>query len=100
MSSTVFSTALSGLHAASTRLDSAAHNIANAQTPGFHRQEVAQTAQPEGGVKVEVQRAPQQGVDLAQDIITQLSASYTYKANLQVVETASEMTGTLLDTRA
>jgi flagellar hook-associated protein FlgK len=100
MSSTVFSTALSGLSAATTRLDTAAHNIANDQTPQFHRQEVVQTAMPEGGVKVEIQRAPQQGTDLAQDIITQLSASYTYKANLQVLETASAMSGTLLNTLA
>jgi Flagella basal body rod protein len=100
MSSSVFSVARSGLGAATARLDTAAHNIANLETPGFKRQEVAQTAQPEGGVKVSIQTAPQEGPALAQDIITQLSASYTYKANLQVLETAKQMSGTLLDTKA
>ncbi len=100
MSSSVFSVARSGLEAATARLDTAAHNIANMETPGFKRQEVLQTAQPEGGVKVSIQSAPQDGPAMVQDIITQLSASYTYKANLQVVETAKEMSGTLLDVKA
>lgn len=100
MSSSVFSTALSGVRAASTHLDTAAHNIANAETPKFKRQEVVQAVQPEGGVRVSIQQSPRQGPEMAQDIITQLSASYTYKANLQVIETASQMTGELLNTSA
>ncbi len=100
MSSSVFSIARSGLNAATARLDTAAHNIANLETPGFKRHEVAQASQPEGGVVVSIQSAPQAGPDLAQDIITQLSASVTYKANLQVVETAKQMSGTLLNVKA
>ncbi len=96
----VFSTAISGLNAATAHLDASAHNIANSDTRGFHRQEVVQVAQPEGGVQVSVQRSPVEGSNLAQDIVTQLSASYTYKANLKVIETAKEMTGRLLDLRA
>ncbi|MFT7401271.1 MAG: flagellar hook-associated protein FlgK, partial [Hydrogenophaga sp.] len=42
---------LSGMRAAQQRLDTHAHNIANAATPGFQRQTVVQTAQPgTGGV--------------------------------------------------
>lgn len=100
MSSTVFATALSGMHAAKTQLDTASHNIANLQTPNFKRQEVVQTAQPEGGVTATVQPSTRPGDNLAQDIVTQLSSSYVYKANLQVIETQSEMSGTLLDARA
>src|SRR5688500_4534182 len=46
------SIAQSGIGAAALRLDSAAHNIANGQTPGFRRQVVQQEALPEGGVVV------------------------------------------------
>lgn len=98
--SSVLSTALSGLTAATTRLDVSAHNIANSDTPRFRRQEVVKATQPEGGVRVSVQPSPQEGGDLARDLITQLSASYTYKANLHVLETANEMSGSLLDVRA
>ena len=48
----ISSTALSGLNAASLQLQSSAHNIANAMTPGFRRQLVSQTADPAGGVRV------------------------------------------------
>ncbi|HET6788467.1 MAG TPA: flagellar basal body rod protein [Aquabacterium sp.] len=100
MSSTVNSIALSGIAAATAHLDTASHNIANAQTPQFRRQVVTQVEQPTGGVSATVQRLPASGAELSTDIITQLSASYTYKANLQVIETASEMSGTLLNTQA
>jgi flagellar hook-associated protein FlgK len=100
MSSTVFSTALSGVAAASTQLDVASHNISNAQTPHFKRQTVVQTAQPEGGVSTAIRSSPVDGSALSQDIITQLSSSYSYKANLQVIETANGMSGTLVDLRA
>ena len=41
----VTSIALSGVQAASTRLDAAANNIANSQTPGFRRDQVMQQTQ-------------------------------------------------------
>lgn len=100
MSSTVFATALSGLQAARDHIDTSTHNIANAETPQFRRQVVAQAAQPEGGVVTTIRSSPVPGADLAQDIVTQLSGSYVYKANLQTIETQADMTGTLLDTRA
>jgi flagellar hook protein FlgE len=100
MSSTVDSIAMSGLAAARAQLDSSAHNVANVQTPRFQRQVVAQAAQEMGGVSTRIQRSPVAGADLAQDIITQLSASYVYRANLGVIETQSEMSGSLLDLSA
>lgn len=91
---------LSGLKAAQARLDVASHNIANAQTPGFTRQTVTQAAQHSGGVKAEVTQAAVPGADLATDLVGQISASYAFKANLKTIETAQQMTGSLLDLRA
>jgi len=96
----VSSIALSGLNAASLRLESSAHNIANLQTPEFRRQQVRQQAQPGGGVSAEPVRAERPGDALAEDIVAQMQASIDYRANLQVLKTQDALLGRLLDTRA
>ena len=93
-------TALSGLNAASVRLDTSAHNIANTLTPGFRRQTVVQQALPGGGVAASVERAAAPGESLADDLVGQISASLVYKANLKVVQTQDEIMGSLLDVKA
>jgi flagellar hook protein FlgE len=95
--SNTFSIGLSGLNAAQLRLDSAAHNVANAQTPGFRRQQVLQQAQPEGGVQAEIAAQRQAGGSLEADAVEQMSASYTYQANLRTVKVQDEVLGSLLD---
>ena len=54
--SSATATGLSGMRAAQRNLDTSAHNVANLQTPGFRRQAVEQTAQPnhtaEAGVRL------------------------------------------------
>lgn len=95
--SNTFSIGLSGLNAAQLRLDSAAHNVANAQTPGFRRQQVVQQAQPEGGVQAEISAQRQTGGSLEADAVEQMSASYTYQANLRTVKVQDEVLGSLLD---
>ncbi|MDQ7746045.1 flagellar basal body protein [Hydrogenophaga pseudoflava] len=98
---------LSGLRAAQLRLDVGAHNIANAQTPGFQRQQVVQTANPaSGGVTARVERdtlAAAEGGDLghlAEDLVGGKMALYSFAASLQVVKTEQDMLGTLFDQRA
>lgn len=98
--SSVASIGLSGLNAASLRLSSAAHNVANLQTPEFRRQQVLQQAQPEGGVQAQIARAAQPGAALAQDVVMQIEASVAYRANLGVIRTEDEMLGRLLDLKA
>lgn len=100
-------TGLSGLRAAQLRLDVGAHNVANAQTPGFQRQRVVQTANAEsGGVTARVEREPQaagEGGDLghlAEDMVNGKMALYSFAASLQVVKTEQDMLGTLFDERA
>ncbi len=96
---------LSGMRAAQTRLDTAAHNLANAQTPGFRRHRVEQTSVPEtGGVQTQVQRenAVQSGdlAHLAEDLVAQRVSLYSFAANLKTVQTEDRMLGSLVDRRA
>lgn len=98
---------LSGMRAAQLRLDVGAHNVANALTPGFQRQQVVQTANPESGcVTARVERETQAAAaggdlgHLAEDLVGGKTALYSFAANLQVVKTEQDMLGTLFDERA
>ena len=92
--------ALSGVHAASTRMDAAAHNIANAQTPNFRRERVELQSQENAGVMSSVGKASEVGPDLAADLVEQQAAAYQYKANLRTIQTEEQMKGSLLDLKA
>ncbi len=124
MNATAMNTALSGLQAASTRLNVSANNVANAaSTSGevYKAQRVEQTSVQEGGVKAQVQpktpatvqyfdqnnaAANEEGVaeypnvSLEEEVINQQIAGYDFKANLSVIRTADEMLGNLLDMTA
>lgn len=93
------SIAQSGLQAAQARLGAAAHNIANVQTGGFKRETVSAQTAPPGGVVVSISQAAQAGSDLTQDVIDQMSAKNAFMANVQVLKTAGQMVGSLLDVR-
>jgi flagellar basal body rod protein FlgC len=95
-----FAVARSGLAAAGLRLDSAAHNIANAQTPHFRRQLVAQEAVASGGVSATTLRSNEPGAELETEIVGQMSALYTFRANLQSLKAQDRMLGSLLDATA
>jgi flagellar hook-associated protein FlgK len=94
------SIALSGLQAAQTRMAGSAHNIANAMTPGFHRQLVAAQSVSGGGVATTLQRAPAAGDALAEDLVSLKLAQHLFTANLKVLRTQDRMLGTLLDETA
>lgn len=96
----ITSIALSGLHAASTRLATSAHNIANTQTPGFRRQVTTQAASPEGGVSVGLTQAAEPGESLAEDVVQQVAARYAFEANVLTIRTQDRMLGSLLDVSA
>lgn len=93
----ISSISLSGMKAAQTALDSAAHNIANLSTPGFRRQEVAQTEEPEGGVTTTLTKSSVEGPALETDMVAQLQAKNSFLANLSVFRTSNQMVGALLD---
>lgn len=93
-------TALSGVQAASLRLDTAAHNIANAQTPQFQRQVVQLETQEQAGVLTTIGKAEEIGAALAADLVEQMDAAAAYRANLRSIQTDQQMTGSLLDIKA
>ena len=96
---TISSISLSGMQAASTRLNVSAHNVANANTPNFQRQVVHQS-QEAAGVVTAVDKSEEVGVDLAAELIEQKAASYDYKANLRSLRTQEDLMGSLLDVKA
>jgi flagellar hook protein FlgE len=98
--SPISSIAISGMNAATTRLGVSAHNIANAVTPVFRRQQVQQQSQPGGGVATQVTRASAPGSHLAADLVEQKVALYSFKANLKTVQVEHEMLGSLIDLKA
>lgn len=94
------SISLSGMNAAQTRLDSAAHNVANTNTVGFRRQEVVQTEQKDGGVSTSLTKASVEGSALETDMVAQLQAKNAFLANLALFKTSNQMAGALLDKTA
>lgn len=94
------SIAASGLHTAQTRLNASAHNIANLDTAGFHRQEVRQTEQAGGGVSSSLTRSSVTGAALETDVVAQLQAQNVFLVNLEVFKTNNRLAGALLDKTA
>ena len=97
---TLTAIASSGLQAAQLRSGAAAHNTANLQTPQFLRHSVPQETRSGGGEAACEQSTGQIGTPLEEDMVAQMSATYSFKANLQTLRTADQMLGTLLDVRA
>jgi flagellar hook-associated protein FlgK len=102
MSLMLSSTAASGMQAAQARLGVSAHNVANMNTPGFQRLNLAQQAlpAPSAGVQTQVTRADTPGVALENEAVEQIAATYAFKANAQVLRTSQSMMGSLLDVYA
>lgn len=96
----ITATALSGMNAAQTRLNVAAHNVANLNTEGFTRQQVSQTTQPDGGVTSTVSNVSTPGPALEADLIAQLQAKNAFLANLAVFKTQDKIAGALLNERS
>ena len=93
--------AMSGVNAASMRMGAAAHNIANAETANFRRQQVSQASEAAlGGVTVTLSQSAAEGDALANDMVSHKIASYQYLANLRVIRTQDRMMGSLLDMQA
>ena len=94
------SISLSGMSSAQTELSVAAHNVANANTPNFKRQQVNLSAQPQGGVVTEVNSTATPSADLVTDVLSQLQAKHAFVANLAVFKTHDKLAGRLLDQSA
>lgn len=92
--------ALSGLAFAQRRLDVSAHNIANAGTEGYQRQEVRGQSTA-NGVSFSVVRSDEPSSGLfVDDVVEQLEAKQAFLANVRSLRTEDEVLGYLLDVRA
>ena len=110
--------ALSGLQAFGTKINSNANNIANVSTEGYKRSRVILSNQASQGVKASVETIDSPGtmrledtndgnklvefsnVDLAEELPdSQINARF-YQANLKTLQTADEMTESLLNIKA
>lgn len=102
----VLNTATSGLQAASLRAESAASNIANVNTPGYEATTVSQRTLTSGnglnaGNAVDAQlHGSGAEPDLGQEIIRLLEAENAYRANAEVIRTASDISKETLNIQA
>ncbi|HLK58967.1 MAG TPA: flagellar basal body protein [Chthonomonadaceae bacterium] len=95
-------TALSGFQAASDRLDNAANNIANLNTPGYQAQEPNQISTPSGvQVSFSTSTTPSNpetsNVDLTTQAVEVMMSQFSFASNAAVIRAQDEMTGSLLD---
>jgi len=114
----VYQTALSGLKAFSTKLQANSNNIANANTDGFKKSIVQNSAVAPLGVQAETQKVSTpktdrlqhtdanmvlgelSNVDLVKELVNMKLNSTMYKANLKTIEAVDDMTATLLDVKS
>jgi flagellar basal-body rod protein FlgC len=103
-------TSASALRDATVRLEVAAHNIANANTPGFQPSRVDSVELTGGGVAPVVTTPPPEpdsaelvrrsGTDLAEESIRLVIALIILTSNARAIETAETADKTILDTLA
>lgn len=99
---------LAGFQAASTRVEGAAHNVANAQTRDFHPVRTRVTSVQGGGVDARPRRAPQpEAVDLVRETAEIVQASAQARSSMRVSQAGVELVmlvlpnkGSKLDVRA
>lgn len=107
--------ALSGLQAYQTRLANTANNVANVNTDGFKKSRVLLAEQLPQGVAASVERVETPGaqvqqqtpegydfvelsnVDLGEEMTEQMISRHAFSANLKTLQTADEMTRSIID---
>jgi flagellar hook-associated protein FlgK len=96
----LFSSSLSGMNAAQSRLQVSAHNIANLSTNGFTRQDIVQSDANGAGTLATIVNVQASGNNLEMDMVQQLQAKNAFLSNLSVFRTSEAMLGNLLDVLA
>ncbi len=110
--------ALSGLQAFGTKINSNANNIANVSSEGYKKTRVTLATQAPQGVRASVETVDTPGnqvyqetnngaelvemsnVDLTEEIPESLINARFYQANLKTLQTADEMSKSLLNLKA
>jgi flagellar basal body rod protein FlgC len=81
-------------------VSAAADNIANADTENYNPWVVKLTAQPLQGVSASAERAQDEGVDMADQMVGLITGSLLYKANARALKTSAETDGYIFDALA
>jgi flagellar basal-body rod protein FlgC len=107
--------AFSGLTAFSRQIEVTAHNVANVNTDGFKKSHMEFVSVETGGVLPVVQKDDSTGptvlrdsgygpiqvelsnVDFGEEAVNQIIGQRGFEANLQAINTADQMLGTILD---
>ena len=98
--------AISGLKASQTRVDVAAHDVANINTPDFRDYQPVQTETLPSGTQISaLTRGPQpppgeSGTDFAVEASQLMIGRSSYKADASVIKVQDQMLGELLDMKA
>jgi flagellar hook-associated protein FlgK len=87
--------AASGMQAAAVQMQSAAQNIANAQSQNHQPTAVAQTTRSDGAVTAKI--VPAAPTDLSTQLVSQQEASVAERANMAVFAAAGRAYQSLLD---
>lgn len=95
---------LSGIRAAETRFAVRAENIANANNTGYTALRAEQISTAIGPVvrvsksdKPRLHEPPQSGIDLAGELADLILTRYDFRASAKVLQTADQVSGSLLD---
>lgn len=112
------STSLSGVSASQMKLNSTAHNLANANTDGFTQTRAVLDESRAGGVQVRLELVDhvdglervriaeanqkltvveQSNVDLGEELVDLLTTRRFFEINLRALDTQEQAIGTLLD---
>jgi flagellar hook protein FlgE len=110
MSLSALGSGLSGMQAFQTALNSSANNVANMDTNGFQPQTVDFQSGTNGGVNVALSApsAPQSavaanapsGTDYATEAVNSMQYKFGFDMSAQVVKTADQTLGTLINITA
>ena len=106
---------LSGLASAQSRINTAAHNIANANTPDFKKSRTVFEESSAGGVQVSLESVNTSGpiiiqeteeglveqelsnVNLEEELVNLLIGQRSFEANARAIEIQDDTLGSLLD---
>jgi flagellar hook protein FlgE len=89
--------ALSGMQAGGLILSATADNTANLNTPGYRAGRVDLASDASGGVTASVSRAPEPGVDLAEQAVNLVTGSLLYTANARMLRAGAETERSVID---
>lgn len=106
--SSITGSATSALATARTSVAVSANNVANINTDNFNKSRTVYSEDESGNVKAVIDevaissesKEQASNVDLAEEVVSQISSTNLYSANLTAIEVADEMSASIIDIKA